>query len=284
MAIKINITREFTSNILEDLNQSIPNNMDIIISSSYKDADILICGTEEYNEEKLKSMPNLKMICRLGSGVDNIDYKYCLKNNITVLNTPKAIALSVAEFTFGQMIYALRRINQIDDKRIYGRELKECKIGIIGHGNIGNKLSDIMDHLRLNNVIHDLKYRTNVNSKESILESCDIVSLHIPKYDTSLNIDNNNYITYRELSLMKTDSVLINNSRAGIVCESDVKLFAQQNPNFTYITDTYDDKSLTNVPNIITTPHIASYTKGARYAMEIECINKVLIWIKTNLS
>ena len=113
-----------------------PNWILILLSSQ---PDIIIAGTEQYRKIELDCCPNLKLICRAGVGIDNIDLDECKKRNIIVTNVPSAPSHAVAELTICQMINLLRRIPQVNRTwdRYIGKEIRDCNIGVIGVGRIG---------------------------------------------------------------------------------------------------------------------------------------------------
>ena len=98
-------------------------------------------------------------------------------------------------------------------------------IGIIGMGKIGKSLIHLLDNFNVKFLIHDIEpdiafgklYNVEFVSKERLLKNSDIVSLNIP-----LKKDTKDYITYKELSLMKKTAILINTARGSIVNEEDL--------------------------------------------------------------
>jgi len=108
------------------------------------DFDIIIAGTEPITKKVMDSASNLKMISRVGIGLDSVDLLEAEKQNITVSFTPDAPAPAVAELTIGLMLTLIRSV-QISNMemhdgrwhRFFGRRLSEVTVGIIGVGRIG---------------------------------------------------------------------------------------------------------------------------------------------------
>lgn len=79
-----------------------------------KDVDAVIAGTEIYNDRILASAKKLKLISRIGVGIDNINQKYCKKNKIKVLSSKTDLSTGVAEHSLALIFSALKKINYFD--------------------------------------------------------------------------------------------------------------------------------------------------------------------------
>ena len=232
---------------------------------------IKILGTERYTKDEMdKDTPEL--IIRRGSGVDNLDLQECKNRDIPVINMPDIPANAVAEFTIGQILRALRY------RKEYSRELASCTVGIFGYGHIGSlvkkKLASLCPIEVLVNDI-DLKKPTNA-TKEKILTTCDIITLHIPLKDPTANpsYDNTNFISNIELELMKRNAIIVNMSRAGIINENALLDWATSNPYATAVLDVIENQDrhekiskLEAVSNILITPHQAGTTVEVKESM-----------------
>ncbi len=246
------------------------------IISRISNADILISDNTLLNEEILSKDQNLKALFIAFSGLDHIDLTYCEKHNIKVINAKTYSKESVAELTLMFLLMALRRYNLLlpCHNEIEGKELANLNIGLIGLGNIALSFINLLKPF--NNLIlsytsksrHlDLEEKYNIKylSKEELLKSSDVISLHLPLTNSSLD-----YINDNEFKLIKHNSILINTSRAKIVNKDSLINFMKEHQNFTYCTDLLYDESnfsnnldLTSLPNLIYTPHIGFFTKEA---------------------
>ena len=247
--------------------------------------EVIIAGTEYYDKEVLDYCKNLKLISRVGAGLDSIDLEECKKREIVVTHVPDAPSNAVAELTICQMINLLRRVPMVDRHlykgywdRYIGRELKNCKVGIIGHGRIGTLVSHKLHYgFRIQNddlYINDILMEDFCSSKEEILKECDIVTLHIP-----YNEDNHYFIDEKEFDIMGSNKILINTSRGGIVNEYALFNWLQDESNSaavdTFIAEPYCGK-LCSLPNVILTPHLGSCTVQSRKDMEEGAVQEVL--------
>ncbi|MBD3248780.1 hypothetical protein GF336_01930 [Candidatus Woesearchaeota archaeon] len=252
--------------------------------------EIIIAGTEKYDAEVLDNCTNLKLISRVGIGVDAVDLEECKKRGIIVTNTPEAPSNAVAEMTVCQMINMLRNIQNSDKvirdgkwDRYIGKELRSCNVGIFGCGRIGKLMVGKLQGLKprrifVNDIIQERAKdlpRSEYETKMQILTECDIITIHIP-----LNKNNKNFITKDELELMKDDAILINTSRGGIINEEDLYEWLVKNPKAKAAVDTFQKEpykgKLIELDNAYLTPHLGSCSLKSRFDMEVGSVEEVL--------
>lgn len=255
--------------------------------------NIIIAGTEVYDSDTLDLVPNLKMIARVGIGLDSVDLTECAKRNIIVTYTPDAPSNAVAELTIAQMINGLRRNHLMNTyvknsiwSRFIGREIRSCDIGIVGMGRIGHLVAYKLAGMKPRRVIiNDINpgvcigvERCEFEPKLRLLCSSDIVTLHIP-----FNSTNKNFIAKKELALMKPDAILINTSRGGIVNEQDLYDHLKTHKDFVAFTDVFENEPyfgpLQDLNNSILTPHLGSCTKKSRFGMEMGAASDAINYI-----
>jgi len=260
--------------------------------------EVIIAGTERYDAETLDLCPNLKIISRVGIGLDSVDIEECKKRGIIVTYTPDAPSNAVAELTICQMINMLRHVQTVGNanvdnwdkwQRFIGRDIRDCEIGIIGMGRIGSLVLEKLQGLKprrvfVNDIIEDRmmnRPRSEPATKQQILQSCDVVTIHIPLEDGTVD-----FITKDELSLIKKDAVLINLSRGGIVNEDDLAAHLALNEDFTAALDAYCEEpyagKLVAQTNAYLTPHLGSCTQKSRYGMEVGAAEEVVRYFEGN--
>jgi len=117
----------------------------------YKDIDGVIAGTEKIDSEVVMLAEKLKVVSRLGAGIDNVDQKALESRDIPMYYTPYGPTQAVAEFALGMILSALRTIPQHDAKmkkgtweKKMGNLLQSKTVGIIGLGRIGKKLVEFL--------------------------------------------------------------------------------------------------------------------------------------------
>jgi D-3-phosphoglycerate dehydrogenase len=258
--------------------------------------DIIIAGTEGYDNEALDICPNLKMISRVGIGLDSLNLSECQRRNIIVTHTPDAPSGAVAEITIGQMINMSRNIQNVAGswERYIGKEIRSCNIGIFGCGRIGKLVIDKLQGLKPRRIfVNDIDIaktegldRCEYADKPQILLNSDIVSLHIPLADPSLDpqYDNRDFITKSDLDLLPDDAMIINTSRGGIINEADLCEWLKESNRAKAAIDVFEDEpyegELLSLKNACLTPHLASCTVKSRLDMEVGAAEEVVNFIK----
>ena len=248
------------------------------------DFDIIIAGTEPITRKVLENAKKLKMISRVGIGLDNVDLIAAKELGIKVSYTPDAPAPAVAELTVGQMINILRRLPLVDRKlrsgiwqRIHGERLSNMIVGIIGTGRVGSR---VLKHLQgfhpKGILVNDLKpdrnlyemYNADFVEKEKIYKEADLITLHVPLTKLTYNL-----ITKDEIGLMKRNCSLINTSRGGIINENDLYNALSKNRIAAAAIDVFENEpysgKLIELDNCFLTCHMGSMTNDCRSAMEI---------------
>jgi D-3-phosphoglycerate dehydrogenase len=242
----------------------------------------------------MDALPQLKVISRVGIGMDSVDLEYAKEKGIIVTNTPDGPTRAVAELTLAMTLSLLRRIPQADAalknkewKKQTGNLILDKKIGVIGLGRIGRLVSELFRGIG-NPVIGFDPYsdaawaeKTGVELAdfETVLKTADIITLHVPG-----NADKSPVIGAKELELFKKSALLINISRGGIVDEdalyealSTGKLGAAAIDVF--VQEPYSGP-LTELDNVVLTPHIGSYAEEGKLLMEIDAVNNLIAKLK----
>jgi D-3-phosphoglycerate dehydrogenase len=250
----------------------------------------IVAGVENLNKRVMDALPGLKVISRVGVGMDSVDLEYAKQKGIIVNNTPDGPTRPVAELTVALAFDLLRRVSRADRNIRAGKWKKEIgnlwlnkKIGIIGLGRIGKTVASIFT--ALGNPVYafdlypDAKWAeensVQLLSMEELLQTCDIISLHLPG-----NKDKTPVISAKELSLMRREVFLINVSRGGVVDEEALYTSLKVN-NIAgaaidvFINEPYSGKFL-ELDNVILTPHLGSYAEEAKLQMEIDAVKNVI--------
>ena len=250
-----------------------------------------IVGLEKIDSVYLDKNSGLKLIVKRGSGVDNIDLAECKKRGVMVSRTPDAPANAVAELTICQMLNMLRKVQNVSNQllnqekwnRYIGRELSSCKIGIIGLGRIGKLVFEKLmrwtqsDMLHYNDLIVPDKKYGYYKPLNEILTTCDIITLHIPLKNDE--VDNTNFISIKELNMMKPNVRLLNMSRGGIINEPDLITWLKTHLKACVALDSYVEEAyhgeLCKLGNVYLTPHIGSCTVTSKERMHSEAVEEV---------
>ena len=308
---KIAVTsRSFSANkyLLKELEKRYAN---ITLNNSGKtltDNDLLeflkgqnkvIVGLEAFDENLINQLPELKVISKFGVGLNNIDLNIMAKNSISLGFQSGTNKQSVAELALLHMLIALRNLSSSKEDIINniwsqnkGNELFGKSIGIIGFGNIGQRLAEILEPFQckiyfydnVNFSLNDLKriypnksdhFFQNLTQKplDELLKIADMISIHIPLLKETQNL-----IKEDELNLMKKDIKIINTSRGGIVDEYALSIFLSANQNAFAAFDVFENEPAFNHPlldlnNFYATSHLGSMTIEGVISMGMAAIN-----------
>ena len=241
--------------------------------------DGYIAGLDAIDANALKTADRLKVICRYGVGVDNVDLGAAREKGIIVTNTPGANSVSVAELALGLILALARQIPDAVDAvhqgkwpRYSGISLEGKTIGILGLGAIGKQLARrlkgfdciILAFDPYADVAFAKENQIGLSSMEEVIVKSDFLSLHLPLLPETRGLVNDSF-----LNRMKQGSFLINTSRGEVVDEGAL-LRALQSGHLkgagldAFTVEPPDPKNpLLNLPQVIATPHLGAQTDGA---------------------
>ena len=260
---------------------------------------ILIRSATKLTADILENCSNLKVIGRAGVGVDNVDLDVATKNKILVMNTPLGNLEATAELTVGLMFSLFRHIHNAnasthegkwEKTKFMGTELKGKTLGIVGFGNIGQRVAEIckvigMQILTNSNSASDEvlnSFGAKKVSTEELLSSSDVLSLH-----TKLNDQTKNMLNKESIATMKNNSVIINCARGGLINESDLKDALNNDVIAGAAIDVYETEPATEnvmfgAKNLLLTPHLGASSKEAQSNVAIDVANQVADFLKEN--
>jgi phosphoglycerate dehydrogenase-like enzyme len=250
------------------------------------EADVIWHVLRPLSGGDLRRGERLRLVHKLGAGVNTIDVETATSCGIAVANMPGANAPSVAEGTVLLMLAALRRLPALDRATRQGRgwpldpELGEtvrdiggCTVGLVGYGNIAKRVGEIVGAMGAT-VVHTSTRddgRPGWRRLPELLAVSDIVSLHLP-----LTADTHHLLNRDAIALMKPSAVLVNTSRGAIADEDalvgalrDGRLAAAGLDVFE-VEPVASDSALFDLDNVVLTPHVTWYTADTmrRYLVE----------------
>ena len=253
---------------------------------------ILIRSATKLKAEIIGHCKNLKVIGRAGVGVDNVDIDTATKNKILVMNTPLGNLEATAELTIGLMFSLMRHIHlaspsthegKWEKSKFLGTELKGKTLGIVGFGNIGQRVAEIASVIGMKIITNSASASDEILSKfnaskvptDELISTSDVISLH-----TKLNDETKNMFNATSLKSMKPSSVLINCARGGLINEADLKLALDNDVIAAAAVDVYETEPATNSPlfnakNLLLTPHLGASSKEAQSNVAIDVAEQV---------
>jgi phosphoglycerate dehydrogenase-like enzyme len=265
--------------------------------------DAVLAGIEPYTEKVLRSLPMLKVIARIGVGYDNIDIRAATKRGIYITWTPIAdFAAAEAEHTFAMLLAFTHKIPLMNQDvrqgnwrpEKWGFELDEVyhlTLGILGLGRIGGEVAKRALAFRMRVLYFDSVRRADLEaslavkfvSMDELLETSDILSIHVP-----LNEKTRNLIDENAISRMRKTAFIINTARGPIIDEKALLKALQENRIAGACLDVLSEeppsknhpfyKLNDDLPNLILTPHVGygPYTGRIMSAVAAEDIVRVL--------
>jgi lactate dehydrogenase-like 2-hydroxyacid dehydrogenase len=247
-----------------------------------KEANVIITNKVKINREVLAQCPQLNLICIAATGTNNIDLDAAKEYNIAVKNVSGYSTESVAQHTFSLIFGLLNHIRYFDQyiKDLNGytqspiftsfdREFAEINgktFGIVGLGAIGRRVASIAQLLGARVVYYSTSGKNNQQDfvrveLNELLSSSDIISIHAP-----LNTNTQNLFGLEEFKKMKSNAIIVNTGRGGIVIESELAIALDQNMIGGAALDVFEYEpifpnnpllKLKNPEKLILSPHIA---------------------------
>lgn len=251
--------------------------------TTIKDYNILVVRSRtKVRKDVIDAAENLKIIARVGVGLDNIDVEYAKSKGIKVVNAEEAAMTAVAELVIGLMICLARGIAKADAAMKQGRwiknelmgiELKGKYLGIVGMGKIGTRVARLARALGMNIIAYDVVKIDPMLVRElgiitadldTLLKSADFVTLHVP-----LNGSTRHMIDANRLAMMKSSAYIINTARGAVIDEQALFAALKYGRIAGAALDVYEVEPPTNMelislPNVLCTPHIGAQTREAQ--------------------
>lgn len=257
---------------------------------------LVIRSKAHLNEDLLQHADRLKIICRAGAGIDNLDVNYIESRGIKILNAPEGNRNALAEHCVGLLFALLNNIVKGDKeirKKVWdregnrGHEISNKSIGIIGYGYMGSAFADKLKSFGCEILVYD-KYKTGFgdhqiteSSLEQIFSNADILSLHVP-----LTEETKGMVDEKFLRNFNKPIWLLNTSRGEVLTLSALReamiskniygaaLDVLENEKINTFTPQENEvfEYLINSEKVILTPHVGGWTFES-----YERINKVLV-------
>ena len=241
--------------------------------------DVLIAATEPITERVMMAGPQLRLISRVGVGLDNVDLLAARARGIAVAYTPDAPADAVAELTIGLALSLLRGVHLANTairqgvwKRIQGRRLAKVTVGVVGVGRIGRRVIRLLSAFGGQILANDLVPSTLDEpvrwvDKTTLFREADLVTLHVPLTRLTRNL-----VGAKELAMMQPDAFVINTCRGGVVDEAALSGALRDGRIAGAAVDTFAHEpyagELVAVHTCLITPHMASMSADCRLKME----------------
>ncbi len=233
---------------------------------------VLIRSKTKATREYIDSAPKLKMIIRGGVGLDNVDQVYAKEKGITVLNTPTASSVAVAELAMAHMVAIPNKLIEghmsMKEGKWLKKELKRTELfhktlGLIGIGRIGTEVAVRAKAFGMDVIAYDKFVTSHPVAKlvglDELLKRADFISLHTPLTD-----DTKAMINAALIAKMKDGVIIVNTGRGKVIHEPDLAAALARGKVRAYGTDVWESdpppeaSPLLKAPNVYMTPHIGA--------------------------
>lgn len=261
--------------------------------------EVLIITTyTKVDKELLDIATNLKIVGRVGSGMENVDVIYARQKNISCVNSPEGNANAVGEHSLAMLLALSNKINKANNELKNGIFLREENrgfeldgktIGIIGFGHTGQAFAKKLRGFDVQILVYDKYQKTATNnvqhvSLQEIQEQCDVISFHVP-----YNAETHHFGNAEFLSKCVRKPVIINTSRGAVVHTLDIKMALENKKINGFCVDVFEDEPISkNVinsketyqdllafDNVVATPHIAGWTIESKYKLAKILMDKI---------
>ena len=249
--------------------------------------DVLVAVVARVGSAELDLLPDLRLVANYGVGYDLVDVEACRERGVSVTNTPGVLDAAVADLTLA-LILATRRNLVTADRwireggwqnnwarpKLLGRDLAGSRLGLVGHGRIGQEVARRAEVFGMEVTFHT---RSGGIGLDELLASSDVVSLHVP-----LTEETRGLISRARLAVMQDGATLVNTAR-GAVVDEEALVEELVSGRISAGLDVFADEpqvpdALLGLPNVVLTPHIASATAETRAAMTRVLVDNVLAY------
>lgn len=250
---------------------------------------VLSLLTDKIDKDVLDAVPSAKIVANFAVGYNNIDTAAAAEQGVVITNTPEVLTNTVAEHTFALMMAIACRIVEGDSfmrsgkfknwepMMLLGSDLSGKTLGILGAGRIGSRVAHHgAKGFEMNVLYYDVKKNDTLEQEtgaqfrataEEVLREADYVSIHVPLLPSTTHL-----IDEAKLKSMKKTAYLVNTSRGPVIDEAALVRALSEKWIQGAALDVFEHEpamapGLSDLPNIIVTPHIASATLATRVEM-----------------
>ncbi|MFL9913352.1 hydroxyacid dehydrogenase [Paraburkholderia sp. RL17-337-BIB-A] len=259
--------------------------------------DAVISRTVDLSASAIEGCPTLKVICKHGVGVTNIDVDAATRAGIPVFTTPGTNTLSVAELTIALMLSAARKVNFYDSELRAGRwtrtgdgiQLHGRVLSLVGYGQIGRNVAKIAHALGMRVHVFDPalraggveSYVTVERSPQDLYARADVLSLHCP-----VNAHTRGMIDAHAIAALPDRAIVINTARGELIDEAALVAALQSGKLAAAGLDTFaheplgGEDPLLALPNVVLTPHVGGSTPDALDAVATSAVATCLRYLR----
>ncbi len=237
-----------------------------------EEAEVIIIGLEKIDRTIIDQCPNLKFVCKMGTGIDKVDVEALKEKGINFFHTPGFNKRAVAELVLIHALNLLRKIPQNINgdnlqawKQVIGSQLSKKRVGILGFGATGKEVAGLFHTMGCDVSAYDIDPNLFENQNIpfadpiTLFQTCDIVSIHIP-----LLPGTKGFVCEKLINAMRFGTILINTARGEIVDQDALKSRLEKNEIYAgldvLLHEPNVDLDMIKLENLFVTPHIGGST------------------------
>ncbi len=244
------------------------------------DADAIIVQYAPITRKVLESLPKCKIVSRYGIGIDNVDVKAAKELGIYVAHNPQYCINEVSDHAIAMILSLQRHITRGTQQVKQGiwdftrlvpvKAADRTTIGLVGFGNIGRRTAEKLKVFGFSIIAYDpyvsdevfKEYGVSSVSLEHVMEQSDCISVHCALTEETVNL-----IDEKMLSLMKTDSFIVNTSRGPVIDIEALSVALEMEKIHGAALDVLPNEPphsfdrISHMPTLLLTPHIAFYSE-----------------------
>jgi len=291
-----NIALEVLDNLDVQYDPTLVDDRAALLETLAQARAIIVRNRTQVDSELLDHAPNLKVVGRLGVGLDNIDLGACKSRNVAVCPATGANDVAVAEYAITAALVLLRGAWSATDRMIagewprtdlMGREISGKRLGLIGFGSIARQVAARAVALGMAVSAFDPYLApgdpawsdVRAATLPDLAADCDVISVHVPLTDETRHL-----IGVEFIRSMRAGAILINTARGGVVDESALIEALRDGRLGGAALDVFESEPLdgksgaafAGVPNLLLTPHIAGITEEANQRVSLVTAQNVL--------
>lgn len=255
---------------------------------------LMVRSATNVTAEMIAAAPELKAIGRAGAGVDNVDMDAATAAGVSVYNAPGGNTIAAAELTMALMLSLVRKVPAAErsvrdgkwDRAVFeGTQLRNKLLGLVGAGRIGGEVAIRCRGFGMSAIVYDPylppERAAEIGAKlvdlDTVIENADVISCHVP-----LTGETRGLVNGEALSRMKSNAIVINASRGGVVHEADLAAALHRGEIAGAALDVYEseplaaDSPLRDAPNLVLTPHLGGSTAEAQIQVAIDVAEQIV--------
>ncbi|WP_431166881.1 2-hydroxyacid dehydrogenase [Tenacibaculum halocynthiae] len=263
---------------------------------------IIIRSRFSIDKQFLDKASNLKFIGRVGAGLENIDCEYALTKGVHLISAPEGNRNAVGEHSLGMLLSLFNKLNKADKEVRKGKWLREDNrgieldgktVGLIGYGNMGKAFAKKLRGFEVKVLCYDIKDNVGDGnckqvSLQKLQEEVDVLSLHTPQTDLTINMINTEFInqfkksfwlinTARGKSVVTSD--LVDSLKSGKILGAGLDVLEYEKKSFENLfTDSLMPDAfqyLIKSNQVILSPHVAGWTVESKEKLAQTIVNKI---------